>query len=128
MTSITWLLLIAALLPFVAAFATKAGAAGYDNNDPRPWIAQRSGWRARANSAQINLFESLPFFFGAVLFALHKQADLIQLRNLMVGWVVLRLIYVAIYIWGKGSIRSLVWAVALGVNATILFLSSINPS
>jgi uncharacterized MAPEG superfamily protein len=128
MTTITWLLLIAAFLPLLAASTAKAGAIGLDNNDPRPWSAQQSGWRARANSAQINLFEGLPFFFGAVLFALHNQVDLIRLRDLMLGWIVLRVAYVAIYIWGKGSIRSLTWGVALAVNIAILFSAATVPA
>jgi uncharacterized MAPEG superfamily protein len=128
MTTITWLFLIAALLPLIATSISKAGAKGFDNNDPRPWLAQQSGWRARANSAQINLFEGLPFFYAAVLFALYTHADLIFLRNLMAGWIVLRLIYVGCYVWGKGSIRSLCWAAALIVNVTILFAPSTTLS
>jgi uncharacterized MAPEG superfamily protein len=128
MTTITWLLLIASLLPLVATSIAKAGGNGFDNNDPRPWLAQQSGWRARANSAQINLFEGLPFFFAAVLFALHKQADTIYLRNLMAGWIVLRLCYVACYVWGKGGVRSLFWAAALIVNIAILFAASTTLS
>lgn len=54
-------LLAAALLPLVPAIAAKAGGRRYDNNDPRPWLAGQAGWRARANSAQANTFEALPF-------------------------------------------------------------------
>ncbi|TAM24713.1 MAG: hypothetical protein EPN46_10035 [Candidimonas sp.] len=121
MNMITWLMLVAALLPIVAAATSKARGQGYDNNNPRPWLAQQAGWRARANAAQTNLFESLPFFYAAVLFALHGNADLGYLGKLMLAWVVLRLVYIAVYVGGYGTVRSLVWAVCLALNIAILF-------
>ena len=120
MNKIAWLLLIAALLPFVAAAASKAGGKAYDNNDPRPWLARQQGWRARANAAQANLFEGLPFFYAAVLFALYGQADQGWLFSLMLAWIVLRLIYLGIYIAGYGTLRTVVWGLALVVNVAIL--------
>ena len=47
--------------------AAKQG--GYDNSDPRGWLARQTDWRARANAAQANSFEALPFFIGAVIIA-----------------------------------------------------------
>lgn len=121
MNMIGWLLLIAAFLPFVAAALSKAGGKGYDNNDPRPWLAQQQGWRARANSAQANLFEGLPFFYAAVLFALYNTADQGWLASLMVAWIVLRLIYLGVYVAGYGMLRTAVWGLALAANVAILF-------
>jgi uncharacterized MAPEG superfamily protein len=121
MKAITWLMLAAAILPFVAAGLSKTGGHGYDNNDPRSWLARQSGWRARANSAQINLFEGLPFFFAAVLFALHGNAEPAYLIELMAAWLVLRIIYLGVYIGGYGAIRTLVWAASLILNIAILF-------
>lgn len=121
MQFIAWLLLIAALLPYVATGIAKGGARDFDNNEPRGWLNQQSGWRARANAAQNNLLEGLPFFFGVVLFALYQDADLVPLRNLMMAWIVLRLLYVAVYLSGKGSLRSLMWVLSLAVNIEILF-------
>lgn len=121
MNTITWLLLIAGMLPFVAAVCAKAGGKGFDNEEPRIWLSRQQGWRARANAAQANMFESLPFFFAAVLFAVHQQADTAYLAGLMGGWVVARLVYLAVYISGHGLVRSLVWTIALGLNIAILF-------
>lgn len=120
MNTIAWLLLIAALLPIVAAGASKAGGKAYDNNDPRSWLAQQQGWRARANAAQENLFESLPFFYAAVLFALYSQAEQGWVLSLMVAWLVLKAIYLALYIVGYGALRTLVWLLAFAVNIAIL--------
>ncbi|MEP6792176.1 MAG: MAPEG family protein, partial [Ramlibacter sp.] len=71
-----WCVLIAALLPFVcAALAKWQGVGkprregGFDNHDPRAWLARQSDWQGRANSAQANSFEALPFFIGAVIIA-----------------------------------------------------------
>lgn len=121
MTAMMWLFLAAAMLPFVAAVCAKAGGKGFSNHEPRPWLASLTGWRARANSAQANTFEALPFFFGACLLALYRQVDTTWLTTLMAVWVVCRLLYLAVYIAGYGTVRSLIWTVALGVNIAILF-------
>ena len=69
-----WCVLIAALLPIVCAGIAKWGAfnkprrdGGYDNANPRAWLARQTDWRARANAAQANSFEALPFFIVAGL-------------------------------------------------------------
>jgi uncharacterized MAPEG superfamily protein len=121
MTLITWLFLAAALLPIVGAGCAKAGGKGFDNNEPRPWLGSLHGWRARANAAQANTFEALPFFFAASLFALYKNASVQTLASLMAAWVIVRLAYIAVYIWGRGGIRSLIWMLALALNIAILF-------
>jgi uncharacterized MAPEG superfamily protein len=71
-----WCVLIAALLPLVCATLAKKGgfgrapnAGGYDNHAPREWLARQQGAAARANAAQANTFEALPFFIGAVIIA-----------------------------------------------------------
>lgn len=125
MKAIAWLMLAAAVLPFAATIIAKAGGAGFDNNNPRPWLARQEGWRARANGAQSNLFESLPFFYGAVLFSLYNHADVGSVAALMLAWVVLRFVYVGVYIGGYGKVRSLVWAVCLLLNIAILFSSAL---
>jgi uncharacterized MAPEG superfamily protein len=121
--TIAWLFLVAALLPFVAAGCAKAGGKGFDNRQPRQWLAQQQGWRARANAAQANMFESLPFFFAATLFALHRNADTSGLAGLMTAWIVVRLVYLAVYIADRGTVRSLVWVGALALNIAIVFMA-----
>ena len=121
MSTIAWLLLIAALLPIVATGIAKAGDKSFDHNNPRAWMTTLSGYRARASAAQANIFEGLPFFFAAVLFAVFNQVDLQSLRNLMLLWIGLRLAYIACYIANKGMLRSIVWGGCLAVNIVILF-------
>src|SRR5258708_38001670 len=47
----------------------RPGQRGFDNHEPRAWLAQQTGYQARANAAQANSFECLPFFIGALLVA-----------------------------------------------------------
>ena len=57
-------LLVAGLMPMVCAGIAKAGAKGYDNHNPRAWLAKQEGYRARANAAQANCLEAFPYFCG----------------------------------------------------------------
>ncbi|MBN9403667.1 MAG: MAPEG family protein, partial [Burkholderiales bacterium] len=76
---------------------------------------------ARANAAQANLFEGLPFFYAAVLYALHAGAQPGRLAGLMGAWVALRMLYVLAYVLGRGTVRSIIWGAALAVNLAILW-------
>jgi len=121
MNQIALLLLISALLPYVCAVLAKAGGQGFDNHAPRAWLARQQGWRARANAAQQNLFEGLPLYYAAVLFAwLGRQADAGALAMWMMIWIVLRAGYVAAYVTDRAALRSLLWALALAANLWIL--------
>lgn len=123
-----WSVLVAALLPIVCAGIAKWGmfsksghAGGFDNHDPRAWLARQTHWRARANAAQANSFEALPFFIGAVIIAHQLGAHQPRLDVLAMAYVGLRVVYITLYVANLANLRSLVWALALGVNAAILF-------
>ncbi len=124
-----WCVLVASLLPIVCAGIAKWGAmgrpthdGGYDNDNPRVWLAQQTAWRARANAAQANSFEALPFFIGAVLIAHQLGANQGWVDALAVVYIALRLIYILLYVMGRANLRSLVWMLALGVNISLLFV------
>jgi uncharacterized MAPEG superfamily protein len=85
-------------------------------------LAQQTGFAARANAAQANTFEALPFFFAAVLVAHQLGALQIRLDILAVVFVVLRLIYIMMYGAGLAKMRSLVWTAAFLVNIAILLI------
>lgn len=123
-----WCVLLAALLPIGCAGLAKAGMfgksrkdGGYDNENPRAWLARQTDWRARANAAQANSFEALPFFIGAVIIAHQLGAHQGRLDILAFVWVVLRMVYVMMYVSSMATMRSAVWTLALGVNIAILF-------
>ena len=115
--------LVAALLPMFCALLAKAGAMPRGGNrDPRAWLAAQSGWRARANAAQANGFEGLPFFIGAVIIAHQLGAPQARLDQLACAFIVLRLAYIALYVGDKAMARSLVRGLGLAVNIAILLL------
>ena len=117
-----WCVLIAALLPYICAYIAKAGAfGGHDNQKPREWAAQQSGWRARAIGAESNCFEGLPFFIGAVIIAHQLGANQGRIDLLAAAYVVFRLAFIALYIGGIGTARSAVFALGLFINIAILF-------
>ncbi len=109
--------LVAGVLPVVCAGIAKAGWKGYDNRDPRAWLAKQTGFRARANAAQSNSFEAFPFFAVGVALATLTQADAQTVNLLALVFVASRLAYIACYLADKASARSLFWA--LGYGATI---------
>ena len=123
-----WCVLIAALLPIACAWLAKSNGigksrkqGGFDNNDPRGWLARQTDWHARANAAQANSFEALPFFIGAVIIAHQLAAPQTVLDILALVFVTLRVIYIAMYVAGLPTIRSGIWTLALLVNVAILF-------
>ncbi|MES2511298.1 MAG: MAPEG family protein [Pseudomonadota bacterium] len=123
-----WCVLVAAVLPIICAGIAKYGTfdkprrdGGFDNHNPRAWLARQTDWRARANAAQANTFEALPFFFAAVIIAHQLQARQTLLDILAFMFVVLRIAYVLMYVADMAKTRSSVWAVALVINICILF-------
>ncbi|MBA4194958.1 MAG: MAPEG family protein [Hydrogenophaga sp.] len=123
-----WAVLLSALLPIFCAGLAKWGMfsksrkdGGYDNHNPRAWLARQTDWRARANAAQANTFEALPFFFAAVIIAHQMGAYQMRLDVMAFLWVFLRVLYVLLYVADQASARSLVWLLALALNIGILF-------
>jgi hypothetical protein len=122
-----WCVLVAAILPVVCAGIAKSGMfrispkkGGYDNNDPRAWLARQTDWRARANAAQANTFEALPFFFAAVIIAHQLQARQAVVDILAFMFVVLRIAYIVMYVADMAKTRSAIWVTAFLVNIWIL--------
>ena len=124
-----WCLLVAALLPIAwsglakaGMFGKRRGEGGYDKAKPRVWLARQKDWRARAHAAQANSFEALPFFMAAVIIAHQLGAQQGRLDILAFLFVVLRILYVMMYVAGMANARSLVWTAAFVVNVAILFV------
>jgi uncharacterized MAPEG superfamily protein len=124
-----WCLLVAAILPIICAGIAKGGTfgkprkdGGFDNHNPRAWLARQTDWRARANAAQANTFEALPFFFAAVIIAHQLGAIQITLDILCFLWLMLRMLFVIAYVGDMATARSGLWFAALLVNLVILFV------
>ena len=124
-----WCVLVAAILPIICAGIAKYGMfgksrrdGGYDNNNPRAWLSRQTDWRARANAAQANTFEALPFFFAAVIIAHQLQGRQALVDIFAFMFVVLRITYVMTYVADMATTRSVLWVSALAMNIAILFV------
>jgi uncharacterized MAPEG superfamily protein len=128
-SALTLLVMVAAaLMPVVCAGIAKSRGfgkprreGGYDNHNPRAWLGNLQGWQARANAAQANCFEALPFFLAAVVMAHLMGAPSDRVAALCGLWLGLRIGYVGLYLADRANARSLVWVAALGVNIALLF-------
>jgi len=121
MTIAYWCVLFMGLFPYVAAGIAKKGFEGYDNGMPRQWLAKQTGFRARANAAQANLFESLPFFFAAIIIAGVANAPQGRVDLLAIGFVIARIAYLICYVANWPTIRSIVWLAGLVCVVAIFF-------
>lgn len=121
MTIAYWCVLFMGLFPYVAAGIAKKGFQDYDNAAPRQWLAKQTGFRARANAAQANLFESLPLFFAAVIIAHLENASQVTVDLLALGFVLARIAYLVCYVANWPTTRSVVWLAGLACVVAIFF-------
>lgn len=121
MTIAYFCVLVMGLLPYVATGIAKKGFENYDNAQPRQWLAKQTGFRARANAAQANLFESLPFFFAAVIIASISQVPQTRIDLLAVGFVLARIAYLVCYVADWPTTRSIVWLIGIICVVTLFF-------
>lgn len=123
-------ILVACLLPITCALIAKSPGfgkrrrdGGFDNNNPRQWLAGLGGWQARANAAQQNSFEALPLFIAGVLVAERLQAMQSRVDMLAAAFVVLRVGYIGAYLADRASLRSLLWLGAIGASVALFFIA-----
>ena len=105
--------LIAGLLPYMGTMAAKWGFRRFDNNNPRQWLAEQTGFRARGNAAQANSFEAFPFFAAGVIIATLAQVDAVRIDLYAMVFVAARVGFIVCYVADKASLRSLFWLVGL---------------
>ncbi len=122
-------ILVACLLPIGCAGIAKSRGfgkprrqGGFDNHNPRQWLAGLQGWQARAHAAQQNSFEALPIFIAGVLVAQHAHAPQALVNGLALGFVAARLGYIGAYLADRASLRSLLWAAALACCVALFFV------
>ncbi len=121
MTNAYWCVLIAGLLPYLATVTAKGGAR-FDNRNPRAWLAQQTGYRARANAAQLNGFEAFPLFAAAVIVAHLTDAPQARVDALAMVFVAARVAHLAFYLADLAALRSLAWFVGIG-SAVAIFVA-----
>jgi uncharacterized MAPEG superfamily protein len=112
MTLAYWCVLIAMLLPWIAAsYAKKSGGFSTDDNhQPREFLANAGGKAARANAAQQNGYEIFAPFAAAVIIA-HATENAAQftINFWSVLFILSRLGYFYCYINDKSFARSCIW-------------------
>lgn len=123
MTTALWCVLIAGLLPYAATLTAKIGGAKFDNANPRDWLGNQSGFRRRANAAQLNGFEAFPLFAAAVIVAQILQAPQARIDILALVFVAARVAYLALYLADLATLRSLAWFVGIA-SAVAIFVSA----
>ena len=124
LTFALWMILAAAMLPYLTVGAAKFGGAGYDNAAPRQWTEGLQGWRRRMEWAHRNHFEAFPAFAAAVLVSyvtgVSETAD--WLAGAFVG---LRVGYTAAYAADRPGLRSVLWFLALACVIGLFTASSL---
>jgi len=126
MATAYWCVLVAALLPYAWTAIAKTGVPGYNNKDPRGWVAKQDSYRVRnANGAQLNAFEAFPAFAAGVVMAQLADIDPGRISVLAIAFVGFRVLHGVFYLAGVHWLRSLAWlggfacVVALLVQAAL---------
>lgn len=94
---------------------------GFDNAHPRDQVARLEGWARRASAAHQNGHETFSPFAIAVVVAWVGHGNEHTLTMLAVAFVVLRLVYIALYVGNVAALRSVVWTSSI-LTTTALFL------
>ena len=122
-------ILVACLLPIACAGIAKSRGfgkprrdGGFDNHNPRQWLADLQGWQARAHAAQLNSFEALPLFIAGVLVAERLDASQSTVNGLAVAFVLLRVGFIAAYVADRANLRSVLWLLALICSLALFFV------
>jgi uncharacterized MAPEG superfamily protein len=123
MTIALWCVFVAGILPYVATLIAKSGREGFDNRDPRSWLARQEGFRKRANAAQLNAFEAFPFFAAAVIIAHLLNGPQSLVNTLALLFVAARGLHLAFYLANQAMLRSLVWFVGFGAAIAIFVVA-----
>lgn len=121
MSTAYWCILIAALLPYVWVAFAKTGAPGYNNKDPRGWIARQDSYRVRnAHAAHLNAFEAFAPFAAGVLMAQLAGVDHALIGQLSMAFIACRVLHGVFYLASIPLARSLVWFGGIGCVIALL--------
>ncbi|MGE7963305.1 MAPEG family protein [Pseudomonas sp. Irchel s3b2] len=127
MTVALWCILIAICLPYLCTGVAKFSGGKFglkQNHDPRAFLDSLEGVARRAHSAQLNSFEVTPAFAAAVIVAhLAGNADLVTINVLAVLFITSRLLYIICYLADWAILRSLVWAIGMGLIVSFFVVS-----
>lgn len=126
MTVAFWCVLIAIFLPYLCTGIAKfsSGYGPRQNHDPRGFLDSLQGFARRADFAQRNSFEVTPAFAAAVIIAANVgNAKPVTMDVLAVLFITTRLLYILFYLADWAALRSLAWALGMGLIAAFFFVS-----
>ena len=106
---------------FLAAAGMMKADGHYNNNDPRGQQATTTGWPKRALNAHYNTIENFPPFALAVVVANLGKANSTAIAVCSILFVVVRALYIIVYIADLASMRTLLWTLGL-CSTFVLFL------
>ncbi len=122
-------LLLACLLPLACTGLAKSKGlgkprreGGFDNHNPRAWLATLDGWHARANAAQSNSWEALPIFVAAQLVADQHGAVQATVDALSMVFIAARVGFIGFYLADQATPRSLCWTAGLAACIALFFV------
>ncbi len=123
MTIAYWMVLVAAILPYVCVAFAK-WRRGYDNHAPRAGIEQLDPRRQRAYWAHLNAFEAFPPFAAAVIIAHLAQAPQSMVDGLAVTFIAARCLHLVFYLQDLATARSLAWTAGMGCVIALFVISA----
>jgi len=128
MTTALWCILIVGVLPYICAGTAKWGFHQFDNNNPRQWLANQTGFRARANAAQHNSFEAFPFFAAAVIIAFLTHAPSTWVDSMAIVFVIARVGFIICYVMDKPNLRTLCWTIGVSCVIALFIISGMQAA
>ena len=121
-----WCILIAALLPYVLAIIAKTSAPGFNNRNPRAWLARQDDYRVqRANAAHLNAFEAFAPFAAAVLMAQLAGIDHGRIALLALVFLGMRIAHGVFYVADMQLLRSLSWLGGFACVAALMVMAAL---
>jgi len=124
MTIAFWCILIAIILPYIwFAIANIKSGKLRNNEEPRDFFLRIDGMAKRAIGAHLNSFESNIWFIAGVLVASLAHAPQNRIDIVAIIFVLARIFYGFFYIFGKGTLRSLMFLISFLATISFFFLS-----
>lgn len=127
MNTIIGSLLILCILPlscaWIAGYHRQKQLGRVDNKEPRIQALQLTGAGARAMAAQANSWEALAVFSAAILAIFISGVPLQSIATWAMAFVVLRIVYIPMYIGNQDKLRSLVFIAGFGICMYLFYLA-----
>ncbi len=124
-----WCIVLTAFLPYLWATIGKAAAKGYDNRNPRGWVAEQTHPRVqRGNAAHLNAFEAFAPFAAGVLMAQAAGVDPFRVTILALVFLIARILHGVFYLADKHMLRSLCWLIGIICVALLMMQAAMRVS